>query len=46
MGSNYDNANQLHAGVAITNSAAPWDNCGRGGHEVVTGGAVGEYVGL
>ena len=43
MGSNYDNANQPHAaGFAITNSATPWDNCGRGGHAVVTGGGVGE----
>ena len=46
MGSNYDNADHWHADVAITNSVTLWDNCGRGGHEVATGGAVGECEGL
>jgi hypothetical protein len=46
MGFNYDNADHSHADVAITNSVTLWDNCGRGGHEVVTGGAVGECEGL
>jgi hypothetical protein len=46
MGFNYDNADHSHADVAITNSVTLWDNCGRGGHEVATGGAVSECEGL